>query len=199
MLIIFRQNYIFSPDFTNVSCFFLRLFVKNRYLCSVKTLIRLFLLPWLLVCCVVNEHSDGDDPDVSNIVRVGDQLPDFSVDVVDGSSRSLFKSRSLEGTTVIVFFHTGCSDCQRELPELNDYYLRYCQDPGFRMVAIAREESEESIATYWKQHNLSIPYSPQTDRRVYNLFATQYIPRAYVCSAQGVILWMGIENFDMKH
>lgn len=172
-------------------------YLKNRYLCSVKTLIRLLLLPWLLVGCVADDHRDETDPDASSIVRVGDRLPDFSVEVIDSLSRSIFNSKSLDGTTVIVFFHTGCTDCKRELVELNDYYLRHRQDSGFRMVAIAREESEESIATYWKQHDFLIPYSPQTDRQIYNLFATQYIPRVYLCSAQGVIIWMGVENFDL--
>jgi len=185
-------------ELNQFSWIFLCLFVKKHYLCDVKMLIRLFLLPWLLVGCVVDEHSDEDDPDVSSIVRVGDLLPDFSVEVIDGSSRTLFNNRDLEGTTIIVFFHTTCVDCQRELPELNDYYLRHRQDPGFQMVAIAREESEESIASYWKQHNLSIPYSPQTDRRIYNLFATQFIPRVYICSAKGIVLWMGVENFDIQ-
>ena len=37
-------------------CIFLCLFVKKRYLCGVKMLIRLLLLPWLLVGCVVDEH-----------------------------------------------------------------------------------------------------------------------------------------------
>jgi peroxiredoxin len=161
----------------------------------MKKIISLFAVLCLLVGCVVDEPDEGNSS--TDVVEVGDRLPFFSVDVVGGSDRYTFSSDALTGSTVIVFFNTSCSDCQRELPELNDYYLRHRQELGFRMVAIAREESEESIATYWKQHNLSIPYSPQTDRRVYNLFATQYIPRAYICSAQGVILWMGIENFDM--
>lgn len=176
---------------------FLCLFICFCYLCRVKILIRLLLLPWLLVACVVDEHDEEVDPDTSSIVRVGDQLPDFSIEVIDGVSRTLFNSKSFKGTSVIVFFHTGCTDCQRELPELNAYYLRHCQEPGFQMVAIAREESEESISAYWQQHNLSIPYSPQTDRRIYNLFATQFIPRVYLCSAQGIVLWMGVENFDL--
>ena len=154
-------------------------------------------MPLLLVGCVTDEHHDEADADATSIVRVGDQLPDFSVEVIDGSSRTLFNSGNLEGMTVIVFFHTGCVDCQRELPELNNYYLRHQKELGFRMVAIAREESEESIAAFWQQNNLSIPYSPQTDRRIYNLFATQYIPRVYICSAQGIVLWMGVENFDL--
>ena len=156
-----------------------------------------FGLALLLTGCVIDDHEEPASSDDSSIVRVGDRLPSFSVEVIDDISRTLFNSTSLQDTTVIVFFHTGCSDCQRELPELNDYYLRHRQNPGFRMVAIAREESEESIAAYWKQNNLSIPYSPQIDRQVYNLFATQYIPRVYLCSAQGVVLWMGVENFDL--
>ena len=163
----------------------------------MKIWLRLLLLPWLLIGCVVDDEQNEADPDASSIVRVGDRLPDFSVEVIDGSSRTLFDSNSVEGPTVIVFFHTTCKDCQRELPELNDYYLRHRQEPGFRMVAIAREESEESIANYWQQHNLSIPYSPQTDRQIYLLFATMYIPRVYICSAQGIVLWMGVENFDL--
>ena len=179
------------------SFIFLQLFVKIHYLCSVKTLIKLILIPWLLIGCVVDNDHDATDPDSSSIVRVGDRLPAFTVQVIDGASRTVFSNDSVKGTTFIVFFNTSCTDCQRELPELNAYYLRHCQEPGFQMVAIAREESEESIAAYWHQHNLSIPYSPQTDRRIYNLFATQYIPRVYLCSAQGIVLWMGIENFDL--
>lgn len=163
----------------------------------MKTLIQLLLLPWILVGCVADEHGDEADPDATSLVRVGERLPDFSVEVIDGTSRTLFNNRSLEGTTVIVFFHTGCTDCQRELPELNDYYLRHRQEPGFRMVAIARAESEESISAYWQQHGLSIPYSPQPDSRIYQLFATQFIPRVYLCSGQGIVLWMGVESFDM--
>lgn len=155
------------------------------------------LLPCLLVACVVDEHEDKAVPDESSIVRVGDRLPVFSVEVTDGSEHSVFNSNSLEGTTVIVFFNTSCQDCQRELPELNAYYLRHCQDQGFRMVAIAREESEESIAAFWQAHQLAIPYSPQPDRSIYNLFALSTIPRAYRCATDGTIVWMGIENFDI--
>ena len=164
----------------------------------MKRLFCLLSLVCLLIGCIVDEHSD-DVPgsDDGSIVRVGDRLPHFSVDVVDGSSRYQFSSTSLQGPTVIVFFNTGCKDCQRELPELNAYYLRHRSETGFRMVAIAREESQESIVAYWAEHHLSLPYSPQTDRAVYSLFATLTIPRVYICSADGRISWMGIESFEL--
>ena len=168
--------------------------MQKEYLCKVKHLLWLLLLPCFLTACVVDGDTDEADADDSSIIRVGDRLPSFTVDVIDGSSRTLFNSNSLQGSTVIIFFNTGCKDCQRELPELNDYYLLHRDEPGFRMVAIAREESEESISAYWLEHGLSIPYSPQSDRRIYNLFATLTIPRVYFCNSDGIVTWMGIEN-----
>ena len=149
----------------------------------------------MLAGCVVDEPgSDNDDTD---LVGVGDRLPSFSVEVVDDATRYTFSSDALTGPTVIIFFNTGCSDCQRELPVLNDYYQQHRSEPGFQMVAIAREETEESIRAYWEAHNLSIPYSPQGDRRVYNLFATITIPRVYFSSHTGLITWVGIEKFTL--
>lgn len=104
----------------------------------MKTWLMQLLLPCLLVACVVDEHEDKAVPDESSIVRVGDRLPVFSVEVTDGSEHSVFNSNSLEGTTVIVFFNTSCQDCQRELPELNAYYLRHCQDQGFTLLTRRR-------------------------------------------------------------
>ena len=161
----------------------------------MKKIISLFAVLCLLVGCVVDEPDEGNSS--TDVVEVGNRLPSFSVDVVDGSDRYTFSSDALTGSTVIVFFNTGCSDCQRELPVLNDYYLQHRSEPGFQMVAIAREETEESIQAFWQSHSLSIPYSPQSDRRVYNLFATATIPRVYFCSPLGFVTWVGIERFTL--
>lgn len=155
-----------------------------------------FLLPLcLFVGCVVD--SSEEPAESEERVKVDDRLPSFSVEVIDGDSTYVFSSDRLTGRTVIVFFHTSCSDCQRELPELNDYYLRHRDEPGFQMVAIAREETEPEIAAYWQEHGLSIPFSPQDDRRIFNLFASSTIPRVYISSPSGIVEWVGIENFTI--
>ena len=165
----------------------------------MKPLFRVLMMAFMLVGCTIDEHNDGPDPDESNLIRVGDRLPRFSVDVITDDGISSFSTERLTGQTVIVFFNTSCSDCQRELPELNDYYLARRSEPGFQMVAIAREEGRESIAAFWQAHHLSIPYSPQSDRHIFSLFATQTIPRVYICSADGIVLWMGVEDFTINY
>ena len=157
-----------------------------------------FLLPLCLFTgCVID--NDEDPSDSEDLVKVGDHLPSFSVEVTDGDSNYVFSSDHLTGPTIIVFFNTTCSDCQRELPELNDYYLRYRSEPGFQMIAIAREESASDIAAYWQANGLSIPYSPQSDRRIFNLFASSTIPRVYICSSSGIVEWIGIEDFTIVY
>lgn len=140
--------------------------------------------------------GDDDDGEVKEYVKVGDRVPAFSVETVlaDGSTAT-FSTARLTGETVIVLFNTSCGDCQRELPRMNDYYLQHSGDKGFQMVAISREEGTESVAAYWKEQRLSIPYSAQTDRRIYNLFATSIIPRTYICSADGTITRILVETF----
>lgn len=143
--------------------------------------------------------SIHEEDDVVERIVVGSRVPIFSVNVVDyeGLTTS-FSTNRLYGETVIVFFSTQCKDCQRELPELNDYYLKHKDDNGFQMVAISREEGEQSVADFWSANNLQIPYSAQEDRKIYDLFASSVIPRVYFVSSSGIITKVLIENFDLE-
>ena len=129
-----------------------------------------------LAGCVTDEPEER--------VAVGDPLPQFAV-VLD-TGETVTTELLLGRPGAIVFFNTACSDCRRELPEIQKYYESV--DSGdFRLICIAREENAESIADYWKTHNLTMPYSPQPDRSVFTLFASQGIPRIYVFNAHGII------------
>ena len=154
----------------------------------------------MLACLVLwGCGSIHEEDDVVERIVVGSRVPIFSVNVVDyeGLTTS-FSTNRLYGETVIVFFSTQCKDCQRELPELNDYYLKHKDDKGFQMVAISRAEGEQSVADFWSANNLQIPYSAQEDRKIYDLFASSVIPRVYFVSSSGIITKVLIENFDLE-
>ena len=142
--------------------------------------------------------SIHEDDEVVERIAVGDRVPVFSVGVVANGQSTTFSTNRLYGETVIVFFSTQCKDCQRELPELNEYYLKHKDDEGFQMVAISRAEGEQSVADFWSANNLQIPYSAQEDRKIYDLFASSVIPRVYFVSSSGIITKVLIENFDLE-
>ena len=152
----------------------------------------MLLLALLLMGC----SSIEDQEEVTERVNVGDRVPSFTIDVVSDGIHSTFSTAQLTGETVIVFFNTTCPDCQRDLPKLNQYYLKHKSNEGFQMVAISRAEGEDAVAAYWKDNGLQIPYSAQTDRRIYELFASSIIPRIYFVSAKGIVTRVFIERFD---
>lgn len=163
----------------------------------MKAVLGLIFSMFLLAGCVVDEASGNEESETTDIVKVGDRLPSFSVETITDTGRSAFSSDGLTGRAVIVFFNTTCRDCQRELPKLEAYYRQHRDDAGFQLVAIAREQAEADIAAYWEANDFTMPYSPQEDRKIYNLFATLTIPRVYFCLQSGVVTWMGVEAFDL--
>ena len=159
------------------------------YLYRMKYWLSIFfvLLGCLFSSCIREEVSAGHDR-----VEPGDVLPDFSVVLNDGSELS---TQSLKGkVAVLIFFHAECPDCQKELPVIQQLYEEYAANEEVAIYAISREEGEEEVADYWERNSLTIPYSAQDDRRVYELFSTSGIPRVYVCRRDGTIVSMYSDN-----
>lgn len=144
------------------------------------------LLLWFVVVAMValgsvscSQFEEDDD-----VLKVGDKVPTFSVELSDGTR---YDSQQRDGRpTLIVFFTTSCVDCQRELPLLDERYRR--QDySGMRVLCISRAEGEETVRAFWEKHGLTLPYSAQPDRRIYDLFARSGIPRIYRIDPNGTI------------
>lgn len=125
----------------------------------------------------------GDDvADSRSLIGEGDSLPAFTIELSDG--RTLTTADLAGAPTVIVLFTTHCPDCRRELPVLQQLHqLR----PQLEIVCIAREQSADEIEKYWQENGLTLVYSPQPDRKVYNLFATESVPRIYIADSRCIV------------
>ena len=144
------------------------------------TLIHKICLPLFLAACALccfSCISEEVEESVGNIeLRIGETLPDFTVQLNDGSHLSTNDLKG--GVSMIVFFHTQCRDCQKELPVIQRIYDT-CPYP-IQLVCISRNEEADAIQRYWKQNHLTLPYSAQKDANIYHLFAKSRIPRIYV-------------------
>lgn len=138
----------------------------------------------MLFVCTTQGCVTDDDPK-GTALTVGESLPKFSVTLTDGT---IVSDATLTGKIgVIVFFNTGCGDCRRELPVIQQLWEIYKDNPQIVIAPIAREESLESISTYWDQNGLTMPFSPQDNKDVYLLFAPSVIPRIFITDPRGVI------------
>ena len=132
----------------------------------------------LVICSCINERPTGAD------LGVGDIMPDFEVTMNDGSVVTGHELR--QSPSCIVFFHTSCPDCRKVLPVIQELYDKYAH-AGVAFALISREDGEAEVAPYWKETELSMPYSAQTSREIYSLFARTGVPRIYICEKGGLI------------
>ena len=101
----------------------------------------------LLFASCIKEKNDFIE------LKVGDRLPEFAVVMNDGS---IVSDQSLSGTvSVVVFFHTGCPDCQRTLPSVQKVYDEHCGD-AVQFALISRAQTEAEIAPYWEENGYTI-------------------------------------------
>ena len=135
-------------------------------------------------------------------LAVGDRLPDFEVVMNDGS---VVNDEILsDGVSVVMFFHTSCPDCQQALPLIQQLYSKYSSQ-GIRFALISREEDDSTVSSYWKENAFTMPYSAQSTREIYNLFAQTRVPRIYISEKGGIIKAIytddpvpGFEELDQK-
>lgn len=130
-----------------------------------------------------------------DIVSEGDRLPSFTANIFITDSLDWrygfgepFDTEQLQDKVgVVVFFHTSCDDCKQELPVVQSVYDNIKNNVSVSLVCISRAESESEICDYFGHSKLSLPYSAQSDRRIYELFATERIPRIYVADIKGIV------------
>ena len=130
----------------------------------------------------------------SDEISPGDALPTFSV--LSNTGKAVSPS-SLKGKpAMIIFFHTKCFDCRKELPTIQLLYEKYKHEITF--LAISRAQSSLEIEDYWKTNGLKIPYSAQEDKSVFRLFAKKTIPRIYICDADGIVQKVFVEKVGKR-
>ena len=128
----------------------------------------------LAVSCISDKNMEGD----GTIVGVGDTIPDFSVQMNDGTTVTGSSLRN--GVSCIMFFHTECPDCSKTLTQMQPVYGKYASE-GVKFALISREEPQQQVSAHWNENGYTMPFSAQSDRSVYNLFATHTVPRVFIC------------------
>src|SRR5574344_270559 len=150
--------------------------MRNRVISSIIILSTVFISS----ACTSTSYDEesSQKTDAYSFIEIGDTLPPFSVVMNDSS---ICSNTSLKGcVSAIIFFNTECKDCQKELPIINSIYNSYSKNYDLKFIAISRSETATEINSYWRVNGFSLPFSAQSDRSIYNKFASQNIPRIYI-------------------
>ena len=130
--------------------------------------------------------NDDGNTNEQEYVKIGDAVPEFQLTGDDGQTIS---SASMLGQVYLLsFFDTGCPDCQKELPVLQQIYDKY--KGVLSVFNVPRSQTADDVREYWSKAGLSMPVYTATDRSLYYKFASRGIPRTYIIDKKGRIYGM---------
>jgi peroxiredoxin len=137
--------------------------------------------------------------DTTTLNKVGDDAPRFVCTTIDG--RIIDTGKLKDKIILINFFAAWCPPCNLELPVLQkNIWEKYKNNPDFVLVVLGREHSEKEISIFVKSNNFNMPFAPDPDRAIFNLYATLSIPRNVIIGKDGKILFQskGYAEEDFK-
>ena len=126
-------------------------------------------------------------PEETTLTVIGNPAPVFSVTTLDGEIFDLSEQR---GTVVLVnFWATWCPPCREEIPHLEAEVWQRFKDRGLTMIAISREENEETVRPFVDANSMSFPVAIDPDRGIFGQYAESFIPRNIVIGKNGEVLF----------
>lgn len=129
--------------------------------------------------------------DTTTLTKIGDKAPAFSCTTIDGQ---MFDLSKMKGKIVLInFFATWCGPCNSELPVLQkNIWEKYRNNKSFSLIILGREHNVKEVSDFVKTKGFTMPFAPDPERKIFNLYATQSIPRNVIVGKNGKILFQSI-------
>lgn len=115
-------------------------------------------------------QSQPTDDDRGYIVKVGDEVPDFQMTLLDGS---LLKMSDLKGKVVMLQFTASwCSVCRKEMPFIeSDIWKKHKDNPNFALLGIDKDEKAEVVQKFVVSTGISYPMVLDHQSVIFEKFA----------------------------
>ncbi|ENQ3107891.1 Peroxiredoxin [Bacillus sp. 491mf] len=136
------------------------------------------------------EQSTNDEKEViaQNGIEIGKAAPDFELSKLDGTK---VKLSDLKGKKVILnFWATWCGPCQREMPDMQEFYSKYQNDVEILAVnytASEGSEGKEKVRKFAEEKGVTFPILLDTEIKVTTTYKVITIPTSYFVDTKGVI------------
>ena len=136
--------------------------------------------------------------EAATLVKAGDQAPDFTVEMFDGSRVTL---ADLRGKVVLLnFWATWCPPCREELTHVQTELIDRFAGRPFVFLPVSRGESRETVAAFREKTGYEFPMGLDSTQSVYKRYAANYIPRNFLIDADGRVVsaTVGFEKSEFE-
>lgn len=171
---------------------------SNKSLWVMLALIVVIIVAILLLPSGEAEKESETQTESTTLVKAGNMAPDFTVEMVDGSSVTL---GDLKGNVVLLnFWATWCPPCRQELARVQSDVIDRFAGRDFVFLPISRGETHQTVAAFREKTGYSFPMGLDPSQTVYDRYASNYIPRNFVIDRNGKVVLASVgydpEEFD---
>ncbi len=129
--------------------------------------------------------------DYAYIVKIGQQIPDFSMTTIDGKT---VKIADLKGKVVMLQFTASwCGVCRKEMPNIEaEIWKQYKNNPKFALYGIDLDEPVEKVKEFAKQIPVTYPLALDPKGDIFYQFAEKGagVTRNVIVDKTGKIVFM---------
>ena len=129
--------------------------------------------------------------DYGYIVKIGQQVPDFSMETTDGKT---VKMSDLKGKVVMLQFTASwCSVCRKEMPHIEaDIWKKYKSNPNFALFGIDLDEPQDKVEKFAKEIPVTYPLALDPKGGIFYQFAEKNagVTRNVIIDKTGKIVYM---------
>ena len=144
------------------------------------------------------DRNPDSEIEAATLVKAGDQAPDFTVEMFDGSRVTL---ADLRGKVVLLnFWATWCPPCREELTHVQTELIDRFAGRPFVFLPVSRGESRETVAAFREKTGYEFPMGLDSTQSVYKRYAANYIPRNFLIDADGRVVsaTVGFEQSEFE-
>lgn len=175
--------------------------LKHKKRGSTLTLIIMLLVLVALVVAIIYwpveaKAADApmitaqDDINETTLIHAGDEAPDFTVEMLDGSKQTL---SALRGKVVLVtFWATWCPPCRQEMAHMQKGVIDHFAGKDLVVIPISRGETRATVESFIQKMGYTFPVGLDHDKSIYLKYATNYVPRSFVIDREGKVVYVAV-------
>ena len=142
----------------------------------------------LVTSCIKDEHEEAD---ATTLVSVGQAAPDFTVEMLDGQRIRL---SDLRGDVVLLsFWDPQCPTCEQLMEVSVERIVKRIAGNDIHYLPISRGYTRQYIEEYCASHGYDFPVGLDTQKAIYSLYASKYVPRTFLIDKRGIIRHLYVE------
>ena len=134
------------------------------------------------------------EEEAATLVRAGDEAPDFTVTMFDGSQVTLSE---LRGKVVLLnFWATWCPPCRKEMTRVGKDIIERFAGRDFVFLPVSRGEGRSAVGAFREKNGYDFPMGLDSTKAVFGLYASNYIPRNFLIDREGKVVLASVDYDD---